>query len=120
MKQAFLTTRQRVIPGVAALLIVHAALLTWSALRNSVTFDEFAHMPAGLSYWRYGRFDIYDYTPPLPRLLGSWPALIARAKIPPIAPYLAMSPQERHWLYGDEFLRDNRDHYHALFVLGRF
>src|SRR5207248_912289 len=51
---------------------------------------------------------------------GSWPALIARAKIPDIKSYLAMSPQERHWLYGDEFLRDNRDHYHALFVLGRF
>src|SRR5438094_5682720 len=115
MRKAFLTTRQRVLLGVAGLLIVHAGLLTWSALRNSVTFDEFAHLPAGLSYWRYGRFDIYDYTPPLPRLLGAWPALLARAKIPAAQAYFAMPPQERHWVYGEEFLRENRERYHWLF-----
>src|SRR6476620_4349491 len=119
MRNAFLTTRQRVFLGVAGLLILHAALLTWSALRNSVTFDEFAHLPAGLSYWRYGRFDIYDYTPPLPQLLGSWPALLAGARVPAIEPYLAMAAWDRHWQYADRFLKDNRDRYHELFVLGR-
>src|SRR5690349_23950408 len=111
--------RQRFALAVAVLLIVHAALLTWSATRNSVTFDEFGHLPAGLSYWKHGRFDIYDYTPPLPRLLGSWPALLAGARTPGIEPYLAMTTQERHWLYGEKFLRENADSYHHIFVLGR-
>ena len=104
---------------VAGLLTLHACLLAWSSLRNSVTFDEYAHLPAGLSYWQYGSFDVYDYTPPLPRLLGSWPALLAGAHVPPVGPYLEMDPAERHWRYATEFMHENRARYHLFFVLGR-
>jgi hypothetical protein len=119
MKKSVLTPKRQLVLVVAGLLLLHAGLLTWSAMRNSVTFDEFAHLPAGLSYWRSGKFDVYDYTPPLPRLLGSWPLLFTDVHVPAIGPYLAMPPQERHWMYGDEFLRENKDRYHQLFLLGR-
>jgi len=37
--------------GVARLSIVHVGLLVASSRVNSVTLDEFAHLPAGLAYW---------------------------------------------------------------------
>ena len=62
----------------ATLIAVHAVLLTASALNNSVAFDESAHLPAGLAYWKFGyrALPIYDLSPPLLRL---WSAALPAA-----------------------------------------
>ncbi len=73
------SSKYRTVAVLLALLVLHSALLAWSAVANSVTFDEYAHLPAGVSYWHSGRFDVYDLSPPLLRLLGSWPAVLAGA-----------------------------------------
>jgi hypothetical protein len=101
------------------LIALHAVLLGWAATANSVTFDEYAHLPAGVSYWRTGNFSVYNLSPPLLRLWGALPAVLAGADAPPIEPYLAMHPKDRHWNYAEAFLRANVTRYQKLFVLGR-
>jgi hypothetical protein len=50
----------------------HAGLLAWGASRQAPTYDEVGHLPAGLSHWSLGRFELYCVNPPLVR---SWAAL---------------------------------------------
>ena len=105
---------------VYVLLAAYALLLAYVATRNSVTFDEYAHLPAGVAYWRHGDFAIYNLSPPLLRLWGALPAVLAGAKAPPTAAFDAMEAKDRHWRYGEAFLRANFEDYHRLFVLGRW
>jgi hypothetical protein len=103
-----------------ALILLHAGLLTWSALANSVAVDEYAHLPAGVSYWRSGgHFSIYDQSPPLLRLIAAAPVVFAGAEAPPVAAFEAMPAKDRHWNYAYAFLRANADRYQRLFVIGR-
>src|SRR5262249_48515369 len=60
---------------VAALLVVHSALLAWEGWRASPTVDEVGHLPAGLSHWKFSRFDLYRVNPPLVRMLAASPLL---------------------------------------------
>jgi hypothetical protein len=101
------------------LIALHALLLTWSALVNSVAFDEYAHLPAGISYWRYGKFDVYNLSPPLLRMWAAAPVMLARPDVPPYEDYPGMLPKDRHWTFAEAFLRINDERYHRLFLLGR-
>jgi hypothetical protein len=60
----------------AAILITHTVLLGWTAFRQSPTFNEMAHLAAGVSYWRLGGFDIYAVNPPLTRLIAAVPVIL--------------------------------------------
>lgn len=62
----------------AAALFIAIPLLAFRGIReNSVTIDEFAHMPAGYAYWRTGDFSIYARNPPLIKLIETIPWLIS-------------------------------------------
>lgn len=102
-----------------ALIALHAVFLVWSAATNSVTFDEFAHLPAGAAYWRHADFSIFDLSPPLLRLVAASPPTLAGADAPPTADVDERAPKDRHWVYGQQFERANADRYQSLFVLGR-
>src|SRR5690348_10074181 len=65
---------------VGLLLIIHAALLAWQAYRYSPTIDEPAHLVAGISHWKFGRFDLYRVNPPLVRLVAALPMLVVDPK----------------------------------------
>jgi hypothetical protein len=56
-----------------AVLFLQAALLTWSAKVHSPTWDEPGHLVAGLSHWKYGRFELYSVNPPLVRTIAAAP-----------------------------------------------
>src|SRR6185437_763706 len=57
-------------PLIAALLLVMMAWLAWgAALKESVTFDELAHVGAGLSYWQTFDLRLNEEHPPLAKLL---------------------------------------------------
>jgi hypothetical protein len=58
------------LPLVAALVFVAAAV--GAAFLETPTFDEYAHVPAGVADWRRGQFDLHPYNPPLGKL---WMAL---------------------------------------------
>jgi hypothetical protein len=65
---------------VIALLTAHAGLLAWGAWRHSPTVDEIAHLPAGISHWHFGRFDLYRVNPPLVRMIAALPVMAAGAE----------------------------------------
>ena len=61
-------------PLIAALLLALMASLAWgAALRESVTFDELAHVGAGLSYWQTFDLRLNEEHPPLAKLLAGLP-----------------------------------------------
>ena len=65
--------------AVPGLLAVQAVLLAWGALRHSPTSNEVAHLPAGISHWRFSRFELYRVNPPLVRMVAALPVLVAGA-----------------------------------------
>ncbi len=76
------STSTRYVSGfVVAILLVHAVLLAWGALRHSPTWNEPAHLAAGMSHWRFGRFALYQVNPPLVRLVAAAPVMMARPQV---------------------------------------
>lgn len=57
------------------LLAIHTCLLGYSAYVHSPTLNEPAHLVAGISYWKFGRFDIYNVNPPLVRMVAALPVM---------------------------------------------
>lgn len=60
-----------------ALLIIHTVLLAYSAYVHSPTLNEPAHLAAGLSHWKFGRFELYRVNPPLVRMVAALPVIIS-------------------------------------------
>ena len=58
-----------------ALLALHVVLLAVGAALHSPTVDEVAYLPAGLSHWQFGRFELYRANPPLVRPQRPAPSL---------------------------------------------
>ncbi len=62
-------------PAAAALLAVMAVAMFTSALQESDTWDEGAHLVAGYAYWKTGSYAIGADHPPLGRLWEALPLL---------------------------------------------
>jgi len=60
---------------VVLLLAIHTWLLAYSAYVHSPTLNEPGHLVAGLSYWKFGRFDVYSVNPPLVKMVAALPAM---------------------------------------------
>jgi hypothetical protein len=61
--------------AVVGLLAIHTCLLAYSAYVHSPTSNEPAHLVAGLSHWKFGRFDLYRVNPPLVRMVAALPVM---------------------------------------------
>lgn len=90
------------------------AMFFWLALENigttPVMLDEFAHLPAGVSYWETGRFSIYRESPPLIRYVTALPAYLSGARLD----YRRASLGHRsEWLVGIDFVNANGPRYDA-------
>ncbi len=101
--------------GVTLLLGLHAALVLWGAARNSVTFDENLHLPAGVMMLSRGDFGVEIANPPLVRALCALPPLLMGAQLPDPAALAQLS----RYAAGESFMRRNRAHYHSLFFAAR-
>jgi len=97
------------------LLVLHAALAVWGAARNSVTFDENFHLPAGVAYVARGYSAASVAQPPLVKALAALPALAAGARVPPDS--LVRIPDENR--VGEAFMRLNADRYHRVYFAAR-
>src|SRR5258708_9808128 len=73
-------------PVVLALLALHLGLVTWGLARNSVTFDENFHLPAGVAIVARRDFDVSYAQPPLVKSVCALAALAAGARVPPPQP----------------------------------
>jgi hypothetical protein len=100
---------------VVALLAVHVALAVWGTLRNSVTFDENFHVPAGVMAAARGELRISAVNPPLVKALCGAAALAAGARLPSRA---ALRDGEQG-VVGESFMRANADRYQRVFVAAR-
>jgi 4-amino-4-deoxy-L-arabinose transferase-like glycosyltransferase len=65
------TTRRAVI----GLLAVHTCMLMYSAYVHSPTLNEPGHLVAGLSHWKFGRFEVYRVNPPLVKMVAALPVM---------------------------------------------
>ncbi len=61
-----------------ALLLLHAGLLFWSAAMHSPVTVEYSYVPAGLSHWQLGTFELTRVSPPLVRMVATLPLLAAQ------------------------------------------
>jgi hypothetical protein len=81
---------------VPACLVVAAALATIALFGDSMTFDEAAHLTAGMSHWKGGDFRLLPETPPLAQMWAAAPLLMMNSVwLPPDAP---------GWLQGDTWM----------------
>jgi hypothetical protein len=100
---------------VALLLAAHVALAVWGAAKQSVTFDENFHLPAGIMAAARGELRISAVNPPLVKALAGAAALLAGARVP--------SPEElgsgEQGEVGIAFMRANADRYQRIFFAGR-
>lgn len=108
-----------VMMAVLLLLIVHAALLAYSATTHSPTVDEPGHLVAGLVHWEFGRFDVYKVNPPLVHYIAALPVIAAGYETdwsdfyddPGARPEFAM---------GAAFIRANGERSISLFTIARW
>jgi len=93
------------------LLVLVFALQAGSAIpQHSVTIDEYAHVPAGYSYWKTGSFKIYSQNPPLIKLWFTIPLLFSSPETVTVK-----KEEENPWEYGRLFQMNNFAVYQSLF-----
>jgi hypothetical protein len=116
-------TFDRIAPALlVALVAVHAFLARDAARRASVTIDEFAHLPAGLSYWQQGTFALYHHNPPLAKLLAALPVLASHPDVDYAHSWATARMEGRPpnpTDFGTDFMRANAARYVKLFARGR-
>ncbi len=76
---------------VGVLMLVHALLVAWCALRYGFAWTEVGLLPAGILDWRYGTFDVFRVNPPLIRMWGTLPAI----PFAPEFPFSGTAPDPR-------------------------
>ncbi len=62
------------------ILAAHLLLLVPTIATYSTAVDEVSHLPAGLSHWRFERFDLYRVNPPLVDTVAAIPLLFSEFK----------------------------------------
>jgi hypothetical protein len=84
-------------------------------LKESVTVDEFNHLPAGYSYLKTGSFHLCNTNPPLGKVLAAIPLWIKNAD------FIRNAAFEKgdFWAYSYDFMRLNRHVYRELFTDAR-
>ena len=99
--------------AIALMLTVQAIVMTLTAVRLTVTHDEYWHIPVGLLNWKTGRFDVEPSNPPLLRMWATWPLLFTSAESP------RTEPTSNLTRIGDEFLAANNSNIDRFVVIAR-
>ena len=102
---------------VGALLFLHTLFALSSAVQNSVTYDEVAHLTAGYSHLGFGDFRLVTEHPPLVFLWCALPLLIAK----PAFPSFAQAAWEKSdaWNIGWKFFYESRNDHEKMLLQGR-
>lgn len=104
---------------VPTVILIHASLLAWSASRHSPVLNEVGHLPAGISHWRYCRFDLYRVNPPLVRMVAAIPMFFARPDTD-WRNYSSNPLDRRESAVGIDFVAANGFRTFWLYTLGRW
>ena len=104
---------------VICLLCCQAVLLAYCACRHSPTWNEPAHLVAGLAQWRFWQFDTYSVNTPLVHFVAAIPVILAgyeddRERI-------FTGPGDRpEYVMGDKFVEANGKRSLTLFIFARW
>ena len=98
--------------GIAVLLAAFAAQAWLAARRDSVTIDEFVHLPIGIHAVETGDLSLDPINPPHTRMLAALPVLFE-------APAFDPPPGASDWQLGYHLMRANAERYHELFLPAR-
>jgi len=88
-------------------------------MQQSPTTDEIAYLPAGLSHWQYGHFELAAVNPPLTRLVAAIPVLFAGPKTDWTHYEKRHEPGVAHAV-GEDFIRANGSRSPWLFTIARW
>jgi hypothetical protein len=75
---SWLSVRNVCLAAILVCSLCHAGILVHGAYIHFPNVDEIAHLPAGVSHWRFETFRLYPVNPPLTRLIASIPAVARR------------------------------------------
>jgi 4-amino-4-deoxy-L-arabinose transferase-like glycosyltransferase len=100
---------------VAAGLALHLVLVVWAISKNSVTFDENFHVPAGVVYVTRGDPSVSSVNPPLVKGMFGLAARAVGAKTPAPSPDGIENQVDVGW----SFMLDNADRYHRVYSAAR-
>lgn len=64
---------------VLCLACIHTALLVKNCATFSPTYDEYGHLPSGVSHWLRRDFTLYRVNPPLARMIAALPYVVMEA-----------------------------------------
>jgi 4-amino-4-deoxy-L-arabinose transferase-like glycosyltransferase len=99
--------------SIAERIVVFAALLLMALLaigsyqRESLTFDEITHIPAGLAYWQQHDTRLNIEHPPLLKMLAAFPLLFADVHANYSDPSFCESGwTDCQWTFGNKLFRD--------------
>lgn len=106
--------RAGLLVGLSALVYLGCSLHLASV--QTVTVDEYAHVPAGVATVVHGRVDLYGKNPPLVKRLFASAVLGEDTVVPPPPP---QSHGWAPWAYGQAFERANAARYDDLFFRAR-
>lgn len=104
---------------VVSLLVIHAVMLAYSATTHSPTMNEPGHLVAGLSYWEFGRFEVYRVNPPLTRLIAALPVIAAGYEADWGAFYEGPGARPE-FAMGADFIKANGERSIWLFTIARW
>jgi len=104
---------------VAALLIIQTLLLSYSGYIHSPIWDEPGHMVAGLSNWRFGRFDVYNVNPPVVRMVAALP-VVALGYFEDWSSFYEGPGARPEFKMGEDFVRANGERSLLLFTVARW
>lgn len=112
--------RRLAVPAIAVtLLAIHVGLLAYAATRHSPTLNEPGHLVAGLSYWEFGRFEVYRVNPPLTRLVAALPVVAAGYEMDWSRFYEGPGARPEFAL-GADFIKANGERSIWLFTIARW
>jgi len=100
-------------------LCIHAGLLAYSATQHSPTMDEPAHLMAGLSHWKFERFDLYCVNPPLVKMIAALPVIAVGYKEDWSGFYEGPGVRSEFSM-GRNFVETNQDRSLWLFTIARW
>ncbi len=113
--QSDATTGRRSYRILIAMLCGYACVLGFGAFRMSPVWHDSAQLLAGLTGWKFQRFDTQTVNPPLPRMVATLPALAYLSELN-LDRFDRSSIDRREFAMGASFLDENPNGARTLFL----
>ena len=94
-------------------------LVGYGAYVHSPTYNETAHLVAGISYWKFRPFDVYCVNPPLVKLIAALPVLAVGCEAD-WSEYYAGPGARPEMALGEAFVRVNDERTLFLVTIARW